>query len=980
VRRSCVVAGALALLAPSLAANGQQLAVRHYGVAEGLAHNEVNALFQDRRGFLWFATREGLSRFDGHSFASYGSAEGLPHSFVHDVGEDAHGTLWVGRGRGGLTRLIDEPERRTGRALFESVDVDGSSSGVGVVLSGRDALLLMTPNGVFAAATDPRGRAAFRRLAERSSGPADPRAFRDREGRLWISLDRTLLVLTPGGDELARYAAADGVGRHWVVAVAQDATGRIVAANQHELYEFVPGDPGVRGSWRRLPLDVGDRAIRALAFDAKGLLWIGTTRGLLFWKDGALLPKTLIGGPQGHVEALLVDRERNLWIATHGEGVFRVARNPVTGYGVAQGLPHPRVLGIDEGPDGRVYVGTPLGLAEVGEDRASLLPAADDPRFRKADGRFRFDRRGDFWFGTGAGDLFFVAGPKLELQRAVRVWSGEPNPSWTGPAVQRDRNGDVWVGADRDLLLKVSADDRRRPRLEQVRIPDERAWFARRLTSDATGTHWFANTGRLVRMREARAELVSVVGIDEPRPTTLFVDSRGWLWVGTTRRGVAVARDSSPEAPLFELFDRARGLSSEAVEGIAEDRRGRMYLGTGRGLDRLDPATGELRHFGVAEGLMGAPVTVCMRDSRDRLWVGTPGGLSRFELTDDAVPEPAPTYVTRVQVSGEDRPVPERGAVALAPLELPWNRTDVRVEFTSPTFEGVRYQYRLIGSRDDWSAPTAERSVTFARLAAGRYRFEVRAVREGAASPPATLALAIAAPLWRRPWFLAASAGVLLAAALGIQRARLNHVLALERLRRQVALDLHDDVGAGLSQIALLSALGREDASESAAALQRTGRMARELREAMGDIVWAVDPRHDSAADLLRRMKDTAFGLLQAAGIDVAFEVPDEAALERQLLAPDRRRHLLLVFKEAVHNVSRHSGARSVRISLRLLDHSLALCVQDDGRGFEVGSARRGNGLPSLRRRAAELGGALLVESRPGGGTRIELRVPVHAA
>jgi signal transduction histidine kinase len=81
-----------------------------------------------------------------------------------------------------------------------------------------------------------------------------------------------------------------------------------------------------------------------------------------------------------------------------------------------------------------------------------------------------------------------------------------------------------------------------------------------------------------------------------------------------------------------------------------------------------------------------------------------------------------------------------------------------------------------------------------------------------------------------------------------------------------------------------------------------------------------------------------------------------------------------------VHNVSRHSGARSVRISLRLLDHSLALCVQDDGRGFEVGSARRGNGLPSLRRRAAELGGALLVESRPGGGTRIELRVPVHAA
>jgi signal transduction histidine kinase len=440
-----------------------------------------------------------------------------------------------------------------------------------------------------------------------------------------------------------------------------------------------------------------------------------------------------------------------------------------------------------------------------------------------------------------------------------------------------------------------------------------------------------------------------------------------------------VARDLASDAPLFELFDRARGLSSETVEGIAEDRRGRIYLGTGRGLDRLDPATGALRHFGVAEGLMGAPVTMCLKDSRDRLWVGTPGGLSRFELLDDDAPEPAPTYITRVQVSGEDQPVPERGAAALSPLELPADRTDVRVEFTSPAFESVRYQYRMVGSRDDWSAPAAERSVTFARLAPGRYRLELRAVRDGAVSQPATLALAIAAPLWRRPWFVAALAGALLATALGVQRARLNHALALERLRRQVALDLHDDVGAGLSQIALLSALGREDPGESEAALLRTGRMARELREAMGDIVWAVDPRHDSAADLLRRMKDTALGLLQAAGIDVTFEAPDEVALERQLLAPDRRRHLLLVFKEAVHNVSRHSGARSVRISLRLVDRALSLCVQDDGRGFEVEAARRGNGLLSMRRRAAELGGELTVDSRPGGGARLELRVPLHA-
>jgi signal transduction histidine kinase len=184
-------------------------------------------------------------------------------------------------------------------------------------------------------------------------------------------------------------------------------------------------------------------------------------------------------------------------------------------------------------------------------------------------------------------------------------------------------------------------------------------------------------------------------------------------------------------------------------------------------------------------------------------------------------------------------------------------------------------------------------------------------------------------------------------------------------------------MGSGLSQIAILAEVAkREPAARAQDHLEEVARLARALRDSMSDIVWAVDPRRDRFGDLVQRMRQAAFNLLEAEGLRVEFLAPTDAALEDLDLAPDRRRHLLLVLKESLSNVARHARASEVEIEIRAERRSLRLSIRDDGRGFDPEAPTPGHGLSSLRARAKKLGGTIRIDSRPGGGTTIDLEVP----
>jgi signal transduction histidine kinase len=316
---------------------------------------------------------------------------------------------------------------------------------------------------------------------------------------------------------------------------------------------------------------------------------------------------------------------------------------------------------------------------------------------------------------------------------------------------------------------------------------------------------------------------------------------------------------------------------------------------------------------------------------------------------------------------------------------VPASRNNVLVEFVGLSFPfegGLRYQYKLEGVDSEWSAPTEQRSVHYARLAAGSYRFLVRAVNteDAASSDPVALAFHIEPPWWQRRWFSVTLMTGLIALALLLHHLRVRRILAMERIRRQIATDLHDDVGSGLSEIAILSEVARrQSAPETAPLLSEAASVARSLRDAMSDIVWSVDPTKDRASDLVQRMRQVTFNSLQTNGLRVAFSAPDDRQLHRVGLSPDRRRHVLLIFKEAITNVARHAQASQVEVRIALQPRNLRLSIRDDGCGFHPEDESNGQGLLSMKRRAAALEGRLTIQSEPGRGTVVDVAVPYRS-
>jgi len=232
-------------------------------------------------------------------------------------------------------------------------------------------------------------------------------------------------------------------------------------------------------------------------------------------------------------------------------------------------------------------------------------------------------------------------------------------------------------------------------------------------------------------------------------------------------------------------------------------------------------------------------------------------------------------------------------------------------------------------------------------------------------------------------WFLAVAAAILAAGAFVAARVRADRVLALERVRARIAADLHDDIGSSLSRISILSEVARRKvpAGEADALLAEIAETARSLVGSMSDAVWSIDPRQDDLRNVVARMRTFATDVLDGKGIAWTFDAPPEPAAR---LEPETRRELFLVFKEAVTNVVRHSGARNAALRLDLLGGSVTLEVADDGRGFDSSPARdldsslrRGRGLLNMKVRARRMGGSLSVESKPGMGTRLVLVLPV---
>jgi two-component sensor histidine kinase len=602
---------------------------------------------------------------------------------------------------------------------------------------------------------------------------------------------------------------------------------------------------------------------------------------------------------------------------------------------------------------------------------------------------------GEWWVGTNRGLCRFPAADNFDQIKRARPLAVYTSKDGLGAGYPfrlfGDSHGNVWVSAfsASHLLLWERDSHALRDMSKAPGLAAVEEKLARSFGEDHAGNIWIGFNGQIARYRDGVFTLFTASdGLPPGVITSVYVDHAGRLWLASARNGLIRVDDPGERRPKFVSYTTAQGLSSNSTEVserlIVEDLQGRIYIGTGRGLDQLDPATGHFRHFTTADGLAPGSFLACFRDRHGALWFGTSGGLSRFTpAPDEPAQAPPSILISDLYVAGSHQFISALDETEILLPDLAADQNQLQIDFTGLSFapgDTLRYQYKVEGADKDWGAPTEKRGVNY-RLAPGRYRFFVRAVNsEGVVSPnPATVTFRILPPLWERWWFLALAAIGLTFGLYKIYNYRVARLMEIERVRTRIASDLHDDIGANLSLIAGLSDVLRQQAPSSdpqvSERLSLIASVSRRSVDAMSDIVWAINPNRDHLRDLTQRMRRFATETLGPRGIKFRFESP---GLDHDTkVSADVRRELFLIFKEGVNNIARHAHCAFADFTIESEGGAVLLKMSDNGVGFEALNADWGQGLSSMRRRAEKIGAELNLISSPGHGATLIVKAPL---
>lgn len=1026
VRRRPVWFG-VALMVMAAIASAERLAVRTLTVAHGLAGDWITALYKDSRGYLWVGTATGLSRFDGDTFVSYSRRDGLPSETPREMLEDHTGAMWFSTD-GGLVRM--RPTRDASGSLFEPFELEGARGAGSVIEDRHHAIWVAASNRLFRLDLG-AGARRFETVEVpfQWGGDTNPTVnalAEGADGSLWVGTSVELLRRLPDGrwvnyrsprsDDLQHMTSTvevllvDSRGILWLggpkmVAFRPEDASELSAGQPIVLGRSVPGgtapvgsqSPGTAIVWGP-PAGGAPGGWVGLVAGHDGTVWASNNLGLFAFGGDAPIPLDRSRGlPVDSVTCALEDEDGGLWVGTHNRGLLRVDTAGFTSLGTDDGLLTEYVASVAPDGEGGVYLSAyppGTGMHHVVNGRVESI------RWRvpgfvtylgwaSSQGTIR-DHEGDWWVPTGDALLRYRGVPRFsDLENHDPIAHYGKAEGMGGNEAFRlfeDSRGDLWLGVFGVGIVKWERSTGQFHQYPvQQGVPE---WPALAFAEDRTGAVWAGLwAGGLVRFRDDRCDRFSPGGgIPAGTIRTLLVDHAGRLWVGTMRAGLLRTDAPAAEQPTWVRTSTADGLASDGVQCLTEDRFGRIYAGTWRGVDCLDPATGRIAHFDTANGLVNNSVSAAACDDNGDIWFATQVGVSRLRPTQMEPAKPPRLGIVEVRSGGTTFPVPVLGTSIVGPLRFPVGADSLEIAFTGTNFvpgQHLGFQYTL-DSQDRWSTPVAERRLHLAGLGPGSYRLRLRAVRsDGVTSETATVAFSIPPPIWRRWWFLGMLTLAVAGGVLAGHRTRVRRLIELQRVRSRIASDLHDELGLSLSRIAILSEVASRKVNGGVAHDELTdiGTTARDLVAASSDMAWSLDPRRDDLPSLLARLRRLAEDVFSGAGVRWSFVAPK--TIERLPLGAEQRRHIYLVLKEAIHNAARHAGASKVQLTVVVGDRRLCAELQDDGRGFdaETGgdghSGVVGHGLASMARRAAEIGGTLAIRSRPGEGTTVTLEVPV---
>ena len=1029
--------------------------------ADGLSQSTIFAMIQDREGYLWLGTIDGLNRYDGYEFRVYvndaSNASSISDNFISALYEDSDGFIWVGTVNGYLnyfdrkTEIFERYFVNDFFSMIKNPEVDFYDYPLAFSRNQINTITAIAEDdeGYLWIGTWGNGLIKFDRKEGRGThfhnDPNNPLSLSsdrvidiisDRNNDLWIAtfgggLNKLVRDNLNANEQskvqstnFVRYRSIESsnssISDDKTICLFEDKVGNIWIGTFYgglnkldTINKTLPPDKAVFKYYlenKKLSNSISDNTVMAITQDFEGYLWIGTFGGGI---DRFEIDKEIFTNfsklssrqnPFSDVEilSLFVDRSGILWAGSHlGKGVTKIQKSKLKFEIINSNssgnlkLNDDIVWSLFKDSKNNLWVGTYRGGVNVlnfNSNQTRIFKKLPEQINSISDNHIRSineDKFGNIWIGTYNGGLNRIdkSGQKIDVFK---------NESEDSNSLSANQVLDIYVESERTIwvatfgggLNKLSFDDNSSgvPKFKVYKhnpsdpnsLSDDRVYiiFKDSKNNFLVGTYG----GGLNRFHDEIEKFEVIFPATQKSREALNVKvislleaSDNSIWIGTSGSGLNKLDILTMSVQNFSL---AQGLNSAVVYGILEDNESNLWLSTDAGIFLFDTEKNRFTQFGIDDGVQSMEFSggAYFKDKDGIMYFGGINGFNFFNPDSIKINQYVPPVVISsikvldIRVKGE----PDE-------LILSHNQNFITIEFSALDFsipKQNKYSYILQGVQDSWITTDGLRRIaTYTNLPPGEFTFLVKGTNEDGIwnETPASIKIIITPPFWQTWWFVTLVVIIIVLLIYYIGTVRIKSQLEIEKLKLKIASDLHDNIGAGLTEIAILSEVTERSEGHSSSVvkkeLQKIGETARQLVDSMSDIVWVVNPQRDSLYDLIVKLKDSYNEFFGSIGI--SFQVNNIEKSDDIKLPMEYKQNLLLMFKEAINNAIKHSSCKRIILGASYKNDTIEIILKDDGKGFDSNKLKFGNGIKNMENRANKIKGKLHWETEIGKGTTI---------
>lgn len=934
----------------------QDLNLNYYDTRSGLSSNIVYDVYQDHQGFIWVATENGLNRFDAYEFKVFRTAgtdsNRSGSNIIRSVFEDNTQRLWVST-NSGLAKFNRKTE--TFRHFSIPDSLAGSNKDIQKVIVDTEGMFWFYRNGLW------------------SFNPISEQFAKINIGVDMNDLNYTddNLIMSNNSGECLIYNIRKAGKKKCDVNFSSASVKIFSSKDSEKIWGNIIEKPVSGVNFKKLPKLPQEIEIIRFLDDSRSNLWMGTREGLFIQNNEEKLQeinfKENSNTFTNNIKSIFEDRNGGVWIGTTG-GLFYsdLISNPfkeINGF-----TSNHIVMALEEGGNG-------FWINNFGENISYYQNLnSTEPEMINLGGlekriwdiEYIDEGKRDLWLATESGLIFYNHFDRKKTKKELSFNPRDPKVIF---CITKTGEGTAWIGGYGGVY-KLST--RTGQVLKAIEFPEE---YIGVLVQDIL----VQNTELIIATESHGLFTYSdVSGIEQ-----LNIQRRSSFW------DIFRSRDNkiwvAGNEGLFKLSEselvRIPEIES-VIFSITQDEKGLLWSGSDIGLISFNPDKKEVRTFKEEEGV---PVKEFNRRSilftkNNEIVAGGVGGAVYFKPSSITLNPKAPNVlITSFEKITRDS-ITSLPLFQQEELSLEWQENTFEINFTALNYTNSlqnKYKYQLIGYDPDIQESQNIRTARYVRVPEGDYTFKVMGSNNDGVWNEIgdSIEITIKPPYWRTLWFRMLVISLILILVWSLYRYRVHQLLEVERVRLRIAGDLHDEIGSGLSGIALTGDVLKKEVdptSPKGDLLNRITENARGLASSLDAIVWLIDPSKESIHDLVIRCKQTAHELLE--GKELVFKDDIAEPFYDKELSSAVKRNIYLIFKESVHNIFKHSRATKVLITFWIHKKELELKIEDNGNGFEEKSISTGNGLKNMQNRAEEIGADYSINSNTKSGTVILLR------